>query len=208
MGEYAIRKSDETEIKIGTCEEMYYLRYEDRDKVRVLSGNVDPVAEANELRFRLPFPDEDGLQPGEYEDFARGLRLYRSHAGSLGHDDFEPPNTDPGTIQLHHDSGLLLNVPCYHGLRLPEVTAPMKAFWNGKSWATELTQLRPTPEGVKPIVHCRFCGHKWRFDWVDIWDYVNGADVRAALRPYVDAEDAARTKRCEALVTADETEEV
>ena len=33
MGEYAIRKSDNDCIKIGTCEDMYYLRYEDQDKV-------------------------------------------------------------------------------------------------------------------------------------------------------------------------------
>ncbi len=30
MGEYAKRLSDGTEIKIGTCEEMLYLRFEDR----------------------------------------------------------------------------------------------------------------------------------------------------------------------------------
>ena len=39
MGEYAIRKSDNDCIKIGTCEDMYYLRYEDQDKVTPDSGS-------------------------------------------------------------------------------------------------------------------------------------------------------------------------
>ena len=44
MGEYA--KYNNQEIKIGTCETMYYLRYEDRHKVKALKGNVDPVRDA------------------------------------------------------------------------------------------------------------------------------------------------------------------
>ena len=39
MGEYAIRKSDGESIKIGTCEDMYYLRYEDRFKVTPEEGS-------------------------------------------------------------------------------------------------------------------------------------------------------------------------
>jgi len=67
MGEYA--KFGNSEIKIGTCEDMYYLRFEDRYKVRHLPGNVDPNkdSEAAHLRFRLPFPDEDHILPGGYE---------------------------------------------------------------------------------------------------------------------------------------------
>lgn len=185
MGEYAIRKSDNAEITIGTCEDMYYLRYEDREKVQTKPGNVDPVAEANELRFRLPFPDEDDIQPGEYENHDRGERLYK--AGKFGCDDFAPDGLEknPGLIQLHHKSGL----PCYHGTKLPEVHPSMKAFWNGKSWSLELKQLRPTPDGVKPIVACRHCGQAWRFDWADIWEYVADQHLRAALRPYVEAEE-------------------
>jgi len=76
MGEYALRKSDDTEIKIGTCEDMYYLRYEDRDKVSKLPNSLDPRTEYN-LRFRLPFPDEDDIKPGEYDDYNRGERLWQ-----------------------------------------------------------------------------------------------------------------------------------
>ena len=42
MGEYAQRISDGERVKIGTCEDMLYLRFEDRAKVSALAGNVDP----------------------------------------------------------------------------------------------------------------------------------------------------------------------
>jgi hypothetical protein len=196
MGENAIRKSDNTEVKIGTCENMYYLRYEDRHKVRPIKNNVDPVREAESLRFRLPFPDEDAVSIGEYEDFNRGQRLYLN--GPISHnDEFRDESTvsDPGMIQLTHASGLLLSVPCYHGIKLPDVTAPMKVFWNSKSWFLELFQLRPTPNGVKPIIRCRHCRNTWRYDWSDIWDYVPGDGLRAALRSYMEAETTMLVKK-------------
>jgi len=189
MGEYAIRKSDGQNVKIGTCENMYYLRYEDRDKVRAVSGSVDPVKEAHQLRFRLPFPDEDDVRIGQYQEYERGQRLYCSRGvGQSGYnEDFTDISTveDPGTIQLHHQpSGLLINVPCYHGIKLPEVTAPMKAFWNGKGHSFELVWLRPLEDGsVKPVVRCRHCRQAWRYEWADIWEYIP-ADMQARLRCY------------------------
>jgi hypothetical protein len=193
MGEYAIRSSDGAEIKIGTCENMYYLRFEDREKVQKLSGNVDPIADCGELRFRLPFPDEDDVQPGEYEDFNRGQRLYRQRGvGVSGYcEDWKDESTveDPGIMQLRHEaSGLLLNVPCYHGVKLPDVIKPMQAFWNGKGHAFELAQLRPIGSGllVYPVVRCRFCQHAWRYDWSQVWDYIP-YEMQLRLRQYREA---------------------
>lgn len=179
MGEYAIRKSDGVEVKIGTCEDMYYLRYEDRFKVRKLENSLDASHELN-LRWRLPFPDEDHVRIGEYDDFTRGARLCNEADQELG----IPYKEDVGTIQLTHKSGLLLNVPCYHGRELPEVSAPMKAFWNGKSWALELYQIKNTTDGIKPIVRCRFCDHAWRFEWEDVLKHVIDTELQARLREY------------------------
>ena len=74
MGEYANYRGDE--IKIGTCESMYYLRYEDRHLVEWIRGNVDASRDTG-LLWRLPFPDEDGRGPGNYEDYGRGIQLRR-----------------------------------------------------------------------------------------------------------------------------------
>ena len=59
MGEYA--KHDGHEVKIGTCEDMYYLRLEDCRKVQPIPNSLNP-ATCEGLRFRLPFPDEDNVQ--------------------------------------------------------------------------------------------------------------------------------------------------
>lgn len=170
MGEYAKRKSDGQEVKIGTCEDMLYLRYEDREKVSKLPNSLDPVREAGVLRFRLPFPDEDEIPIGEYKDPFRGMRLYRQcGVGQSSYcEDFKDESTikQPGGFQLRHECGLLVNVPCYHGLKLPEGNADFRPFWNGKGWFFELTQLAPrTIDGifqVLPIVKCRHCREIWR----------------------------------------------
>ena len=67
MGEYAIRKRDGEEVKIGTCEDMYYIRYEDRFKVEPASNSLDCGKELN-LFWRLPYPSEDHMNIGEYPD--------------------------------------------------------------------------------------------------------------------------------------------
>lgn len=179
MGEYAIRKSDGAEVKIGTCEDMYYLRYEDRNKVEKLPNSLDVRRELN-LRWRLSFPDEDGVLVGEYEDYNRGARLANEAETELE----IPYLDDPGTIQLTHKSGLLLNLPCYHGRQLPEVAKPMRAFWNGKAPALELFQIKNTEDGIKPIVRCVFCGNAWRFEWVDVLKHVVDIELRARLREH------------------------
>jgi hypothetical protein len=65
MGEYAKRKSDNEIVKIGTENSMYYLRYEDRDQMTKEPGSLDFATTLN-LFWRLPFPDEDDIKPGEY----------------------------------------------------------------------------------------------------------------------------------------------
>jgi hypothetical protein len=71
MGEYAKFGGDE--VKIGTCENMYYLRADQAHKVTPVRGNVDPVRQAADIRFRFPFPDEDCVAPGAFGAYDRGL---------------------------------------------------------------------------------------------------------------------------------------
>lgn len=73
MGEYASYAGQQ--VKIGTCENMYYLRADQAESVRALEGNVDPVADRELIRFRFPWPDEDGSEPGTYHEHDRRLLL-------------------------------------------------------------------------------------------------------------------------------------
>jgi hypothetical protein len=184
MGEYAIRNSDGVEIKIGTCECMYYLRYEDRGKITHKPGNVDPANERG-LFFRPPFPDENEIMPGEYDDYNRTERLYKSN----GDGQSEPLTFDglkPGTIQLSHKCGLLLNVKCYHGAKLPEGSPEIKPFWNGKDpFALGLRHIKLHEDGkLYPVIACRFCGEMWRCEWPEVWEYIRPIGLREACEQY------------------------
>lgn len=194
MGEYAKTATGER-VKIGTCEDMYYLRLEDANKVIPLSGNVNPATDTG-LRFRLPFPDEDSIEPGgNYEQYNRGLHLYKV-VPDIGRDsthceDYDPewlkdPGQEPGIIQLHHQpSGLLINVPCYHGTRLPDVGPKCQAFWNGKGHSVELSSLKRCDDGtIAPVVRCIHCQHAWRTDWAEVMPYVANKAMYDRLSKY------------------------
>ena len=191
MGEYAIRKQDGERIKIGTCESMYYLRYEDRERVAKLSGNVDPANETG-LFWRLPFPDEDNVQAGNYNPFDRGLRLYRTVKSEFPNrqdtcEGFSDPSTieDPGTMQFHNDSGILLNVKCFHGEKLPEAGPDIECHWNGRSWFYELAFIKNHEEGkVYPVVRCRHCRNMWRYTWKQILPFIGDEEMRKRLNVY------------------------
>ena len=62
MGEYCYRLADRQSVKMGTCADMYYLRFEDMADVEPEEGSTFGT------RFRLPWPDEDHHLPGDYCD--------------------------------------------------------------------------------------------------------------------------------------------
>lgn len=190
MGEQA--RVNGQSIKIGTCKNMYYLRIEDAHLAKTLSGNVDAAADTG-LRFRLPFPDEDSVQIGHYDNPFRGFRLSKTVKSQTTRpdysEDFSPDglaDAEPGSIQLRHEpSGLLLNVPCHHGAKLPEITGAT-AFWNGKGHSLELAQVKRTEGGqVVPVVQCRHCDTKWAMEWDEILDYVSDSELRARLAKHL-----------------------
>ena len=184
MGEYA--RLGKHDVKIGTCENMYYLRFDDRHKVRHIPGNVDPARELD-LRWRLPFPDEDNVLPGGYDEYDRGLRLWRNVKGANGREHSEDFSFDedlsPGTLQMTHPCGLLVNVPCHHGAKLPDLGGA-KVFWNGRGHFYELAFVKNTREGVFPIIRCRACGNMWRSEWDKVLPFVADEVMRSRLEAY------------------------
>jgi hypothetical protein len=170
MGEYAIRKSDGLKIKIGTCEEMYYLRYSDRDKVCALPGNVDPMdeKEVSELRWRLPYPEEDHIKPGEYGDYNHAVPLHG----------FTPGNSDdPGMFRARSKYGMIVDLPCYHGEKLPVVEGA-SFFWNGKSCAYELRFLKFIEGKPWGVYGCVECGKQWRAPLDEIVPHLTAYEVQ------------------------------
>ena len=179
MGEYAKRKSDGEEVKIGTCESMYYLRYEDKNNVEPCEGS------GYGIYYRLPFPDEDDVDIGNYENYNRGYPLYDTVNDYTEY--FTDPTTadDPGIIQITHKCGLLINIPCYHGAKLPDGGEEIKVFWNGKSNFLELSSLKECENGeIRPVIKCKHCGHMWSYDWADVLPYIQKR-MKQRLMKYV-----------------------
>jgi hypothetical protein len=125
MGEHALYAG--AQIKIGTCEDMYYLRADQAGLVEGLPGNVDPndPRHRKEIRFRFPWPDEDGTEPGHFEDYDRSLPVPTATIpDEVSHYREHGPGT-PELVQQRYWDGALVAVAkcseCRARFRLPYV---------------------------------------------------------------------------------------
>lgn len=156
MGEYATFRGES--VKIGTCEDMYYLRHEHRHMVTPERGNVDPVAGVCGLRFRFPWPDEDATaEPGRDDD---GHRYDRSVAVDL---DLSSATFEHYAVQFVAHAGYVTSLPCPEspeGARLP-----FTIHRNGFSGRYHLCQQKQLMDGrLVPIMKCGGCGAKFRLE--------------------------------------------
>lgn len=183
MGEYAIRKSDGASIKVGTCNSMYYSRWSQRNDFRGFTlGN-----EMGNLLWRLPIPDEDGIQVGDFDYGVWATSPYtaldESMAEILVNSDGEP-TLKPGIAQAKIDRlGMLLNVPCEHGLRLPLNTGDIKTFLNGCSFPIRLCAVKndTSYNRMSIIVGCTACQCKWSFDFSEVQKYIKSSVMKLRL---------------------------
>jgi hypothetical protein len=163
VGEYAEYQGER--IKIGTCEDMYYLRADQAHLVRALPGNVDPVRDRDGIRFRFPFPDEDGIAPGEFEQYERGVTLWRVKP---------PEGVEHYSVQFKASNGYLISLPCPEmgSEGLVSLTAdgsdhPYRVARNGYGGATELVQQRYWKGLLVAVCHCMGCGAAYRLPTIE-----------------------------------------
>ena len=102
MGEYGLVSGER--VKLGTCEDMYYLRADQVAQVVKVPGSLDPADPEvqAEIRFRFPWPDEDNVRPGAFDPYERAVGLY---------------GVQPPTGVEHHKvqftaSGYVVSLPC------------------------------------------------------------------------------------------------
>ncbi len=148
MGEHARYNGEE--IKIGTGENMFYLRWDQAHLVQALPRNTDPVRDADEIRFRFPFPDEDNIEPGGFPGPRRGYPV----AGVTA-----PGNVEHDTVQFADTrrSGYLMEVPCPEG----PGENPFTVHLNGFVAATSLTQQQWLHGHLAAVLMCNGCGITW-----------------------------------------------
>lgn len=181
MGEYAYLNGER--IKLGTCEDLMYLRLEDAPRLEVRgSGDTDPTRHLDVFRFRFPFPDEDGIQGGHY-DAERGVTIPGLEAD---------PDVDHFTVQFRNDAGLLVSLPCPQGAygKAWAKAADVTVHRNGYPGSVDLTAHRVWNGRVVPVLRCRPCRTAWRLeepaDAVDLLEALDAAAEQAATDIYPD----------------------
>ena len=159
MGEYAKYSGDE--IKIGTCEDMYYLRFQDRRKVEPLPHSLDPPEPetVQSLRFRFPWPDEDHILPGGSEYHDNGYHRAVAVPGF----ESSTPGVEHGKVQFKAQAGYLVSLPCPESPKLTAQFPDLHIHRNGFSGAVQLVaQKYVHGVGLVPILRCGGCGSMWR----------------------------------------------
>lgn len=167
MGEYATCGGQR--VKIGTCEDMYYLRAEQTRAIGEYEFGPEVLAA---VRFRFPWPDEDGTPPGGFDDPFRGLKLWG----------FELPEIEHGLVQFSAQNGYLVSLPCPEG---PTTDQPYTVGRNGYGGPASLTQQAWRGGRLVGIAQCNGCGHAFRLE--------DGAEDLAAVCIRSQADDQIRT---------------
>ncbi len=174
MGEYALLGDDR--VKIGTCEDMYYLRADQRHRVTAEPNSVDPCGEeAYELRFRFPWPSEDHRLPGDFEDYAKAVQVPRLPV---------PAGVEHYTVQFKADAGYLISLPCPEG---PD--NPLDIHRNGFRGAVLLKQQKLLRDGrLVPVCRCGGCGAAYRIEEpMEIHDIAEAFEAAADQHQQTDA---------------------
>lgn len=146
MGEYATY--DGQQVKIGTCENMYYLRADQRHKVQKLAGSLDPADDSvlPEIRFRFPWPDEDGNAPGAFDKYERSLGMNMNFSKPLG--------CEHGRVQFIANVGMNLSIPCPIG---PNARKDIEVHKNGWSGDFLLVQTAYREGEWRVVCQCGAC---------------------------------------------------
>ena len=158
MGEYAKYKGES--VKIGTCESMYYLRYDQSHLVQPESGNVDPVKDAESIRFRFPFPEEDNVEPGHFDPYNKAIWLHID----------APTEIEHYSIQFNNKAGILVSLPCPYSKEAKE--SKINYGFNGYRGGVGISQQRKQGEQLMLVCDCGACGAKWRMVSIEDCQYV------------------------------------
>ncbi len=143
-------KYKEKELLVGNGDHLFLLRYEDRHKVE-----TDKDLNATNLFWRLPLPEEDEIEPGNYEQLMPRVELTDYVV--------EGAEEKIGTVALTHPCGLHLTMPCYHGIRLPVPPLEGKLKWEKKypAFFALVAMVSQDDDVIKPIIECQMCGNIW-----------------------------------------------
>jgi hypothetical protein len=183
VGEYTRRKSDNVEIKIGTCESMYYLRWDNRKDVY----NNYNVLSDTDLRYRIPFPDEDDVPIGEYTEYDRSVELIN----------YKPPvGLDVGVIIHKNHRCSNVKIPCYHGKQL-ELDSNVQHNFKPIFYLVAIKHSG-VHNGLYPVIQCGWCNNMYTiFDWDCVLNAIIDEVLRERLINYKNIEIISMDSLCD-----------
>jgi hypothetical protein len=166
MGQY-YKKS-----KIGTCEDMYYLRLDQAQELAKQGARDDDgisfndYLTDNQTRFRFPFPDEDNKPQAELLDapeYDRGFCIPAGVGGlEVGHDEITTNNSFK-----EGGSGVNIFLPCPYSQEFKNLNIKTSCDGVGEQWL-RITQQAIRDGEEKTIFECARCGQAQRFSNEDI----------------------------------------
>ena len=149
MGENALYHGHT--IKIGTCEDMYYLRPDQIDLVESPS-----LTDITDLRFRFPFPDEDDREPGDFDDYDRGLAVPGFQI---------PSGISHYHVQFTARAGIRLSLPCPHSDE--GTSSTLEYQFNGPASPARIVQQRIWAGVWATVLACVPCNAPFRLPDLD-----------------------------------------
>ena len=184
MGEYAKRKIDGVDIKIGTCEDMFNCRYDQISEV------IYPYMSDN-LYWRIPTPDEDGIKPGDFNHSLLLRDIYTPWKIKIDASRFSEEDKtgmkQQGSFQLREPKmGLLVNIRCPHGFPMEQFKQNKEGDiismgYNGHQDTLYLKGLKNEPSEMKVLVECSACRSMWSFSFNDIEPMIESIWMRLRL---------------------------
>jgi hypothetical protein len=161
MSEHAYHNG--SRVKIGTCEDMLYLRADQAHLVTLddlTAQPTDPLKDWADIRFRFPWPDEDDVDPGGFDDPDRSLVIpadLMQFPKNVRHDEVQ--------FASAYRSGYLLVTLCPE-LVLANRIGSMKVTRHSDG-AVELIQQRVHGGKLIAVARCVACRSAWRMPTVD-----------------------------------------
>jgi hypothetical protein len=194
MGEYAIRKCDGQEVKIGTCASMYYMTFRQWAAGDVIGGDTPTKKHLNSIDFRLPRPDEENILVGDFEEYRAKpiplfLKRYRNKKnGKL----YTNTHSDPDyTHYDYEESNFTSEIKeiCFDNWGVIQVSAKMKFPHNREKWGFEETA------GIHANIPCY---HGFTSDKLPEKMGYNGFNthVLAVMRIAARKDDSGKLKAC------------
>lgn len=173
MGEYVLRKRDDEEIKVGTCNEMYYMTLPQLFDVKGAVGNVE------ELIFRVPIKEEKGILVGDFKSSKVNLKLTRI-IKDWKEKDIKLFKENQGYVSVQvplrnsdYGSGLRVGLKCSHGFNEEERNedGSLRTFYNGKeNHVFSMTGVCIRNKEIYFAIECAICGKTFRLDYEEFKD--------------------------------------